>query len=138
MSYYMHDLPLLNLPEPVKVLAITEKLSKSKAEALVVQLFGQLLGGLDQRPQYLASGAKGLTSIDRAAINRILNRAGMQLRSRATSSERKVAVRLAADRVVEHTLFWLQAITSSGGEAPDDEAEEASVEATVPPLALPA
>ena len=30
----MHDLPLLNLPEPVKALAIAEKLSKSKAEAL--------------------------------------------------------------------------------------------------------
>ena len=34
MSYYMHDLPLLKLPEPVKQVAITEKLGKSKAEAL--------------------------------------------------------------------------------------------------------
>jgi ParB family chromosome partitioning protein len=33
-SYLTNDLPLLKLPDPVKALAITEKLSKSKAEAL--------------------------------------------------------------------------------------------------------
>jgi ParB-like chromosome segregation protein Spo0J len=34
MSYYMHDLPLLKLPEPVKAIAIVEKLNRSKVEAL--------------------------------------------------------------------------------------------------------
>jgi hypothetical protein len=55
MSYYMHDLPLLKLPEPVKQVAITEKLGKSKAEAL-----GELHG-------------KGRTNDDkRRAVTRLL------------------------------------------------------------------
>jgi hypothetical protein len=33
-SHLTNDLPLLKLPEPVKQLAVTKKLSKSKAEAL--------------------------------------------------------------------------------------------------------
>ena len=53
------------------------------------------------------NGGQGLRSLDKAAVNRILARAGVQLKSKSTPSERRVRVSLADGQVVEHTVFWL-------------------------------
>jgi hypothetical protein len=103
------------------------------AETIVVSVFSQLTGGVDQRPVYLHSGGKGLTALSKHAVNAILRRAGVVLRSEASPSPRVVACTLPDGRTVGHTRFWLRAVAPSGEtEEADDDPDEA-----VPALALP-
>jgi hypothetical protein len=94
---------------------------------------GVLLSGL--HPLTLAhqgprpSRCAGLRALDRHAANGILARAGLQLKSKATVSERKVAITLDDGRTVEHTLFWLATTTPAeviGPEDADEDRAEAS------------
>jgi len=91
------------------------------AEACVVQLITELCGGLDQRETYLYSGGYGVRTLDKGVVNHILATAGAQLKSRATVSERKVAVTLEDGRTVEHVLFKVAKTTPAGVLDPDDE-----------------
>jgi hypothetical protein len=64
--------------------------------------------------------------LDKGVVNRILDMAGVQLKSRATVSERKVAVTLEDGRTVEHVLFKVVKTTPAGVlDAEDTEAEAA-------------
>jgi hypothetical protein len=56
----------------------------------------------------------------RDVINRMLATAGVQLKSKATVSERRVRVTLDDGQTVEHTLFWLAKTTPAGVLDPDD------------------
>jgi hypothetical protein len=98
------------------------------AEGMVADLFRQLCGGVD-RKVYLRSGGRGLEALNKEAVNQILTREGLQLRSRATFSERLVAVRLDAQHVVGHSVFWLTETDTA--DAADEPAE------TEGPAALP-
>jgi hypothetical protein len=62
----------------------------------------------------------GVRSLDKGVVNRILATAGVQLKSRATVSERKVAVTLEDGRTVEHVLFKVVKTTPAGVLDPDD------------------
>ena len=84
------------------------------AEALVVSLLTQLCGRVDQKPVYLASGGQGVQELDKAAVNRVLARAGVVLKSKATASERRVRITLEDGRPAEHVLFWLTKTTPPG------------------------
>jgi hypothetical protein len=57
----------------------------------------------------------------RGVINRILATAGVQLKSKATVSERRVRVTLDDGQTAEHTVFWLAKTTPAGVLDPDDE-----------------
>jgi hypothetical protein len=103
----------------------------AEAEALVTALLTELIGGVDQRPVYLYSGGRGLRSLDKAAANRVLARAGVALKSKATVSERRVAVTLDDGRQVAHTVFWLDTAPTPGVTDDDDEGDDPS------PPALP-
>jgi hypothetical protein len=47
--------------------------------------------------------------------------AGVQLKSKATVSERRVRVTLDDGQTAEHTVFWLAKTTPAGVLDPDDE-----------------
>jgi hypothetical protein len=93
------------------------------AETLVVSLLSQLCGGVGCEPVYLRSmtGA-GLRELDKAAVNAVLARAGLQLRSKANASSRTVAVTVAPGQVVPHSVFWLAEAPKPGVAAPEDDA----------------
>jgi hypothetical protein len=86
-------------------------------------LITQMTGGVTDppHPTYLYSGGYGLRDLDKAAINRILARAGVVLKSKATVSERQVVVRLEDGRMAEHTRFWMGTAPQPGVAYPDDE-----------------
>jgi hypothetical protein len=103
-----------------------------RAESVVTALVSQLTGGADKPPVYLHSGGRGLTALDLGAVNAILARAGVRLRSEASPSPRVVACQLADGRTVGRTRFRLTTVPVSGEAEPDAE-DEAS---TPTPLAL--
>ena len=66
-------------------------------------------------------GCAGCGRSLRGVINRILATAGVQLKSKATVSERRVRVTLDDGQTAEHTVFWLAKTTPAGVLDPDDE-----------------
>jgi hypothetical protein len=99
-----------------------DDLQTKRREALVTSIISQLCGGIDQRPVYLFS--RGIEQLDKGAINRILARAGVQLKSKATVSERRVRITLDDGRQVEHSVFWLSRKLPEGVTDEDAEAED--------------
>jgi hypothetical protein len=94
-------------------------------EALVVSLLTHLCGGVErQRPVYLFSGGAGIQELGKHAANAVLVRAGVQLKSRQTASERTVAVTIEPGRVVGQHLFWLAKVPAAGVVDADAEAED--------------
>jgi hypothetical protein len=67
---------------------------------------------------------RGLREIDKAAMNRILARGGVVLKSKATASERQVVVHREDGRTVEHARFWMDKAPVPGVSYPDDEDED--------------
>ena len=109
------------------------------AETIVVSMFSQLTGGVDQQPTYLFSGGRGLSALDLGAVNAIPGYAVERLRSEASPSPRIVACRLADGRTVTRTRFWLRTVTPSGVEdEADDEADEAAPAVALPEAVPPA
>jgi hypothetical protein len=60
--------------------------------------------------------------LDKGAINTILGRAGLQLRSKANASSRTVAVTVDDGKTAEHSLFWLTKAPVPGVVEADPEA----------------
>jgi hypothetical protein len=94
------------------------------AEGICVSLIRQLCGGVDQDPVYLRSiSAAGVTELDRYAVNAILARAGLVLKSKATASARVVQTTLEPGKVQAHSVFWLSQAAKPGVVDPEDTAE---------------
>jgi hypothetical protein len=85
-----------------------------EAESALTAMVTELVGGVDQRAVYLFSGGQGVRSLDKAAVNRVLAKAGVVLKSKATASERTVAVTIEPGHVVGHHLFWLAKVPAAG------------------------
>jgi hypothetical protein len=70
------------------------------AEGLCLSLIRQLVGGVDGTPVYLRSvSGAGVTELDRYAVNAILARAGLVLKSKATASARTVQTKVEPGKV---------------------------------------
>jgi hypothetical protein len=94
------------------------------AEAALTAMVTELVGGVDQKPVYLYSGGQGLRSLDKAAVNRVLARAGVVLKSKATVSERRVRITLDDGQPAEHSVFWLSRKLPEGVKDEDAEADD--------------
>jgi hypothetical protein len=94
------------------------------AEAVVVAIITELVGGVEEKPIWLYSGGHGVKTLHKGVVNRILATVGVVLKSKATVSERRVRVTLDDGQQVEHTLFWLAKATPAGVLDPDDEDDD--------------
>jgi hypothetical protein len=95
------------------------------AESLVVSLLTQLVGGVDGTPVYLRSiSGEGVSALDRHAVNGILARAGLQLKSKATASARVVQTVLEPGKVQAHSVFWVTKAPTPGVVDPEDADED--------------
>jgi hypothetical protein len=93
------------------------------AEGVLADLVRQLIGPVGARPVYLFS--RGVTSLRKAAVNAALAPSNLEVRSKASASERVVTVELAGGEQVAHTLFWLRQ-TPVEGVIDEDDADEAT------------
>jgi hypothetical protein len=100
------------------------------AEAVVVSMLSELCAGIGQRETYLYSGGYGLRTVNKGVINRILATAGVQLKRKATVSERRVRVILDDGQTAEHTVFWLAKTTPAEVLDPDDADADGSINAS--------
>jgi hypothetical protein len=95
------------------------------AEALVVSLLTQLCGGVDHKAVYLRSGGEGITELDRHAVNTLMARGGLVLKSEQRASERTVATVVEPGKVVAHSLFKIVKAPAPGVVDPEEDTDTA-------------